>query len=351
MKSVDEIYQEMLDAFAARTGMVPAGGGEVAVRLYAAAAQIYSLYVQSDWVARQCFPQTAEGEYLDRHAALRGLSRRQAVQAQGTLCFANDEANSTDLTIPAGTVCMTAGLVRFETLENATLAAGTLSVEVPAQAVEAGEAGNAAKETVVSMAVAPVGVKRVSNAAAFSGGRSEEDDDSLRERVLESFRRLPNGANAAFYEQGALSFPQVAAVSVLPKKRGVGTVDVVIADADGVPNEALLAQVQSYFEQRREIAVDVKVLAPEVKTVNVTVQVEAAEGQNAAAVRERVRQAISAWFDGSRLGQNVLRAQLGHLVFETAGVANYVLSAPTADVTVERAQLPQLGTLTVEELI
>lgn len=70
--------------------------------------------------------------------------------------------------------------------------------------------------------------------------------------------RLPNGANAAFYEQGALSFDQVAAASVLPRSRGRGTVDVVAATLEGMPDEELLGQLTDYFQQRREIAVDVR---------------------------------------------------------------------------------------------
>ena len=66
MKSVEEIYREMLDCFAQRTGMRPAEGCDLAARLYAVAAQVYSLYVQADWVERQCFPQSALGEALDR---------------------------------------------------------------------------------------------------------------------------------------------------------------------------------------------------------------------------------------------------------------------------------------------
>ena len=71
--SVEEIYQGMMADFARRTGLEASGAGDLAVRMYAVAAELYSLQVQSDWVARQCFPQTATGEYLDRHAALRGL--------------------------------------------------------------------------------------------------------------------------------------------------------------------------------------------------------------------------------------------------------------------------------------
>ena len=77
--TVEKIYQEMAEVFRRETGMNLAGDGDMAVRLYAVAAQIYALYVQADWVGRQCFPQTAQGEFLDRHAQLRGLERREAV--------------------------------------------------------------------------------------------------------------------------------------------------------------------------------------------------------------------------------------------------------------------------------
>ena len=82
-----------------------------------------------------------------------------------------------------------------------------------------------------------------------------EEDEELRERILETFRRLPNGANAAFYQQGALSFDEVAAAAVLPRARGQGTVDVVVATLVGVPGEELLQRLQDYFQQRREIAI------------------------------------------------------------------------------------------------
>ena len=79
--TVDEIYSQMAQTFQTETGLALAGDGDMAVRLYAVAAQIYALYVQADWVARQCFPQTALGDYLDKHAQLRGLERRDAVAA------------------------------------------------------------------------------------------------------------------------------------------------------------------------------------------------------------------------------------------------------------------------------
>ena len=174
MKTVDEIFGEMLVCFGERTGMEVDQGCDLAVRLYAAAAQIYALYLQADWVARQAFPQTAEGDYLDLHAHLRGLERKQASHAAGTLRFFADQAAETPREIPLGTVCMTAGLVRFETTRAAVLPAGQLQVDVPARALLAGSAGNAAAGTVLSMAVAPVGIRRCDNPEPFLGGSDGE---------------------------------------------------------------------------------------------------------------------------------------------------------------------------------
>ena len=350
MKSVDEIYSEMMAVFAQQTGLEAGAAGDLAVRLYAVAAQVYSLYLQAEWTKRQCFPQTAEGEYLDLHAALRGVERKSAAPAKGTIRFSIPAAADSDRAIPAGTVCMTAGLVRFETTEAAVLEAGELYADVPAQAVEPGTAGNAAAGTILTMAVAPAGVAVCSNPAAFSGGTDPEDDKSLRRRVLDTFRRLANGANAAYYEQTAMAFDQVAAVTVLPKERGVGTVDVIIATPEGTPSEALVAQVQQKLEKAREIAVDVEVSGPETETVNVTAQVKAAAGHTGTQVIADVKQAIQSWFTGERLSRPVLRAELGSVIYAVDGVENYAITAPAADVAAEAGTLPVLGTLTVTEM-
>jgi len=350
MKTIDEIYQEMARTYTLRTGMELNGSCDTAVRLYAVAAQVYALYVQGDWVARQAFPQTAEGEYLDRHAALRGLERKAGAAAQGVVRFENSTAAAQLRIIPKGTVCMTAGLVRFETVEKAVLPAGALYVDVPVRAVEAGSAGNVSAGTITSMAVAPLGVSSCSNPEACVGGEDAEEDETLRQRILATFKRLPNGANAAYYRQGALSFDQVAQAAVVPRPRGVGTVDVVVSTPAGLPDQALLEELKTWFEQRREIAVDVQVRAPETVPVDVSVQVAAKEGADAAQVRAAVEEALRGWFTGHRLGEKVLRAKLGDLIYRCEGVENYVISAPAADVAVEADQLPLLGALAVEEL-
>ena len=340
----------MLAVFARETGMLPEGTGELAVRLYALAAQVYGLYQEAEWTRRQCFPQTATGEELDKHAFLRGLTRNEAVRATGTLRFSVGTAAQTDLPIPQGTVCMTAGLVTFETTREAVLPAGNLSVDVPAQAVRPGSGGNTPAGTIRTMAVARAGVAARTPPAALTGGRGTERDEDLRARILASYQRLPNGTNAAYYEQEATALEGVAAANVLPKNRGLGTVDIYIAADGGLPSQELLEEVQNALESKREIAVDLRVLSPQAVTVNVLVSVKARESHLIQSVREAVSAAIQTWFDGGLLGKDLLLADLHQLIYETEGVANYRIDSPANDVTVSPGQLPVLGVLSVEEL-
>ncbi|MBO5340367.1 MAG: baseplate J/gp47 family protein [Oscillospiraceae bacterium] len=347
MKTVDALYSDMLSDFAARTGMTVSEGGDLSARLYAAAAQIYALYVQADWVNRQCFPQTAQGEYLDHHAQLRALERKAAARAEGTVRFFGDGASGVARSIPEGTVCMTPGLARFVTTQDGVLPAGQSHVDVPVQAVEAGSAGNVIAGSIRSMAAVPVGITGCTNPTALTGGADAEGDEQLRARIMDSFARLPNGANAAFYEQAALSFDEVAAAVALPRNRGVGTVDVVVASQQGMPDAALLDQVREHLRACKEIAVDVAVSAPEEVPVDIAVRIA---GHEVDGLVGPVKLALDEWFCGQRLGQSVLRAKLGSLIYAVEGVENYDILEPARDIAVGKGQLPVLGTVTVEAM-
>lgn len=349
MRTVEEIYRELAADFLTRTGVAAGGSGDLAARFYAVAAQLYSLSIQADWTRRQCFPQSAQGEQLDHHAQLRGLSRRQAAKATGTVRFYVDEQRTFETQVPEGTVCMSADGIRFATTRAGSVAAGGSQIDLPVEAVEPGAAGNVPAGSVVFLAVPPVGVTACANLAPFSNGQDTEDDEALRTRVMETFRRLANGANKVFYEQQAMAFDGVAAVTVLPRSRGVGTVDVVIAAQGGMPDEALVDAVQAHFDQVREIAVDVQVLAPQQVQVDVSVALTVEEGYSFEAVAQAAREALQGWFTGERLGQPVLRAQLTALLFQLEGVDNCVLTQPGADLAADSVTLPRLGQVTVTQ--
>ena len=349
-RTIETIYEEMLDAFAEQRGERPEEGCDLAVRLYSAAAQVQALELQAEWVLNQSFPQTASGVCLDRHAETRGLERMPALAAEGVLRFSVDTAVGQDLTVEAGSVAMTAAGVRFATTEAAVLAAGQLSVDVAAAALEPGSNGNAAAGEICLMAVAPAGIKVCTNPQAFTGGRDQEADEALRQRILDSYRRLPNGANAAYYEQQALSFDQVAAAEAVGRPRGVGSVDVYITAQSGVPDEELLAQVEERLAAEREISVDLQVLAPETAAVNLQAELLPAAGWSFAQAKAAAEQALQNYFTGQLLGKGVTLAELGNLLYRLESVENYHLLAPAADLSGVSGQLPVLSGLTLTEM-
>ena len=289
MKEWTEIYEQLRGTFAQRAGFVPSEGCDSAVRLYALAAELQSLLMQADWVLDQSFPQTAQGMYLDYHAETRGITRGAAEKAVGTLRFAAADKVTAACPIEKGTVCMTAEGVRFETTEDAAIAVGSQWVDVPAQAAEAGAGGNVIAGTVTLLSAMPVGVVQCTNPAAFSGGCDAESDEALRGRVLASYQRLPNGANAAYYEQEAMRYPGVAAAKAAP-------------------------------------------------------------GYSFAEAKAGAQSALEALFTGELLGKSVTTARLLTLLCGVEGVENVHLTAPAADVAVGSTELPMLGTVTISEL-
>lgn len=350
MRNIEEIYEELLVAFAERAGFVPEAGCDLAVRLWAAAAQIQSLGIQADWVLDQSFPQTAQGQYLDYQGQMRGLRRVPAEKASGTIRFSVAMPPVSDLVIPADTVCMTEQETRFRTTEAVVLAAGTLEVDAPAEALEGGSSGNAAPGAIRILTACPLAITGCNNPTAFSGGRDEEDDEAFRKRILESYQRLPNGANAAWYEQAAINYGGVAAARAVGRARGIGTVDVCVATEQGVPDEELLAGLRDELQEKREIAVDVQVKAPEVQAVDVAVAVATKAGAAFDEVKAAVEQCVTAFFTGRLLGCPVRLAELGSRIYGLDGVENYRFSAPTADVSSGHTVLPVLGTLVVTEM-
>ena len=351
MRTTEEIYEAMTETLAERWGRAVTPGGDLSLRLYAVAAELYSLEAQAEFTERQSFPQTAAGEYLDRHALLRGLSRKEGVCASGVLRFVTDAPRGYALSIPAGTQCRTAAGTAFRTTQVGVIPAGQTECLVAAEAVLPGSGGCVPAGAVCMIVLPPVGVTGVDNPADFSGGCDVESDGALRERVLGSYRSLPNGANAAYYVSRVRDLPGVAEVVVLPKNRGIGTVDIVFSTENGVPTEAERAAVEARLNAEREICVDVKVQTPQTEEVDVTAELTVTPGRDAEEVLTAAETALHSYFSGRLLGRPVYRAKLAALLMAADGVENCVLSEPEEDLDAESGVLPVAGTITLSEAV
>ena len=134
------------------------------------------------------------------------------------------------------------------------------------------------------------------------------------------------------------------------RARGVGTVDLYIATDAGVPDEEMLRRVDGALQERREISVDLQVLAPAVEPVNIAVAIQPAQGKTFAQASRDADGALREAFTGSMLGRGVTLAYLGNLLYRLESVANYRFTSPTADLEASPTHLPTLGSVAITEM-
>lgn len=191
------ILNEMKAAFYNECGSRVNDFSDIELRFKAVASELYSVAANSDFVLKQAFVQTSTGEYLERHAALRGITRKRSSKAFGVLKFYVSEALVSDAVIPEGTVCSVPDkpFIQFSTDERAVIRAGELFAEVSATAVSGGEEYNVDAQQISVMVNPPEYILGVVNENEFTGGADDESDEALRARVISSYNALSNAIN------------------------------------------------------------------------------------------------------------------------------------------------------------
>ena len=324
MDTYDEILSRMTQAYSGYAGFTPAAESDIMIRLRVLAAQIYQEQARAEFIRRQLFPATAAGEYLDRHAAERGITRKQAARAAGTVVFYPEQESHGSITVPAGTqVCTGADMKRFTTDSDVVLSSSAASVQAAVTAAEPGADGNALVGA-VSVIVTPVlGIGSVSNTSAFTGGADAESDDELRARVIDSYANISNGANAAYYKRIASSVEGVYSASVVSRGRGNGTVDVYISARGAAVSSAIKSRVQAVLNEGREINTDVLARDPELVEITLYFSIGIEAGLTFSSVAQRVRAAVSDHIRGLGIGADVKLSEIGEIIYHTKGVTDY----------------------------
>ena len=189
------------------------------VRSSATASAVSGLYDFLAWQARQLLPDTADPEYLEQHCALRGITRKAATRATGTLTL----TGRTGAVVPAGTQAKDLSGVLYRSTAGATLsgAAEAATAAVPCEAVDAGALPDL-DDAPVTLLAAPSGVQSAAR-LTLAGGSDAEDDATLLARLLEYMRNPPSGGTAADYRRWAREVPGVADAQVYPLRQGAGS--------------------------------------------------------------------------------------------------------------------------------
>ena len=352
MTSYDDILAAMKDKYRELSGFDIYDDSDVGLRMQVLASQLYALGSNFEFAGRQMMPQTAAGDYLDMHAATRGLTRKGAAVSTGRVTFSLPAALWYDVTVPSGTVCATVDdSIRFKTASRAVIPVGALSGNADAVALTGGSMGNVLAHAIRTVLNPSQSGLAVDNAEVFRGGQDAETNDELRARFFTSCASFANGVDPDYYVAEALSYDGIADAFLRPRARGRGTADLYVAAKGGVPPQALMDQISKDLLFKREINVDLSVLPAALTPVDVKILVTPRYGYSVADVTPGIAQAVQGYFLGLKMNQGVQLMDLAYAIHAAPNVTNFRITAPAADFRDPRFQaLCVFGNITVSQL-
>lgn len=313
----------------------------------AVAGASHEVHGYADWIARQVFPDTAEAAELERWAAIWAVSRLPATAWSATVLFTGTNGS----VIPEGTALQRDDGAQYLTQALATIAGG--EAEVLVEAVDVGSASNVAAGATLRLVQPIAGVQTAATVQAdeLVDGADQEDDEALRQRVLERLRLRPHGGAQHDYPAWALEVPGVTRAWAFALWMGPGTVGVTFArddDDDGpIPDAGEVAEVQAYIDERRPVTADVTVFAPLAREIDATIALV----PDTQALRDAVTTALADLLRREAApGATLLISHVREAISTTPGEEDHVIELwdgeEPADVELEQNELGMLGTIT-----
>jgi len=312
------------------------------------------------------FVTTAKGKWLDLHAQTFGIERKPAKKAKGYIVL--KRAGEGYIRIPAGFVVKTkptffGDSYRFLTLEETVIPEGVNEVQVLVEAEKEGSAYNVAPHTITQTEVyAPVEVDNPEG-WLLEEGADEEDDESLRRRILLVWATKSIFAKD-YYRYHALSVDGVVDCFIDDQHpRGQGTLDVYVVSTNGVPTDDLIQKVQAVMDEVKTPAADVLVKKPATKTINIDLTIELSLPTDTTLLEEEIKRRIKALFVYDpeyaskipfyedrrfRIGSKVQIATIVDIIMDLPQVKNIIVNNPAEDIVLQPPELPLLGTLSIK---
>lgn len=315
--------------------------------LSASAIEKALLYIELDNVLNFGFADTTYGTYLDQRANERGLTRKAAIKAVGSVTFSGPNGT----VIPAGTEVSTGGEspIYFATTASATIASGTATVA--AEAEVAGESGNVTIGAITLLVGDLVGVVTVTNAAPFDGGVDVESDADLLARYLDTVRKPSTSGNANQYRTWALEVAGISDAKVTPVWNGPGTVKVVLLDDDKTaPSAPKVSEVAAYIETVRPVGATVTVVGATEVAINVSGTYTLATGATLTDARTQIAAGLKTYLATLAFTDPTVRyTQIANVVLSADAVVDYsglTVNGGTANITIVSGSVAVVGTVT-----
>lgn len=280
--------------------------------------ELWMLYATLQELISAFYIDEYSGKYLDAHAKLFAMQRREGTKAACAVRLQGREG----LTVPAGTCFYTEDGLEFGLSADVTLRDG--QGEGLLRAAKVGDAYNVSAGSITQILRSIRGLDSF-DAEEAEGGTDPESDAALFERIDERRKRPPTSGNPDHYRQWALSVDGVGDVKVTRVWRGPGTVKVLICGYDRLPvDDATVQRCRDYIETQRPIGAEVTVVSAVACPVTVSARVVLLGSASRAVVRERLRELTEEYLAQAAFRETVVYVnRIGALLMSIDGVVDY----------------------------
>lgn len=312
------------------------------------------------WWGRQYFVDTAEDEFVLRHASIWGVEQRAATKAVGTVLIEGVAGTA----VPAGLQLSVSNAVTYVTSAASTIAAGG-TVIVSAIAVAAGVAGNLEAGVRLTTVTPFPEISKVTVSSAFVGGAEEQTPAELAEATMQRIRQPPHGGAGFDYPTWVGEKFSVKAVSVIPEWVGRGSVGLVtvMKNDDGsarVPSVEELNDILDYIGPPgsssgvRPVTAYVVVVAGVLEDLTIRVRLRPDTVVTRAAVTEAWTRFVATIGDDdddqntTPIGARIEPSRISEAISAANGEYAHDLIEPSAPFTLAQTHYPTAGAITWE---
>jgi len=355
---IDRVKGDIKDALGLVAVLRRSLEGALAIALAGAS---HVLHGHMRFLSKQIFPDTAEEEYMIRHAAVYQLSLKPATFAK----FEVEITGSEGSVAPISTIYQRQDGATYTSQASGTIASGVATLTLISD-VEGADYNLIVGEQ-ISLQSPISGIDTIATVTSvIIEAEDTETIESLRERTLARIRNPPSGGTVNDYLTYAREVAGVTRAWILPNwpaagyfgEGGVGISFVVDASDPIIPSPAKVLEVQTNVDLNKPITADAVVFAPVANEIDFTINIKpntsevraavtgeltdlfAREGQVAGAVDPDLLASAVTYSGGLAI------SKIDEAISVADGEDEHALLSPTTDIVSANGQIITLGTIT-----
>lgn len=334
------IQRNTQDILARSSAEAPLKHNDAAVYGAVMGATAHSLYGFAQWISQQLFAHSAEGEFLEKHAHYRlGQGKKAASYASGSVSMTGEIGSS----LPEQTLLQRVDGAIFVVTQAVNFSQEKMPVAIQAQ--QAGKHSNTLARTLLQC-ISPV-LNIASQATVtepgITGGTDEEDDTSLRQRVLAAQAAWPLYGKRGDYVIWAQQVEGITRAWEILHDGAIQRITLLVVNDSSpsiTPDALTLQKVHEHIQQVKPLRAEVTISTPKLKPIYFRIRLFPAASQVKAAVEAELRDWI---MREAAPGKTLFVSHCRQAISNASGEQDHELIWPTHNLVHEQREMASFG--------